>query len=194
MKKAKLSALIFSCFLLLSSLAVAQSGTDFNAFRSRNAFHLEAGGKAWGWSLNYERRYILSADLRFSWQLGVSKRIGNDWTPDPDRERDFLIPISLHLMYGGGKHQAEAALGTTLKTIHGFSSGNVRYPTLEGGFWMMGVGQLGYRFQSPDYGPVFRVFYSPIYQYLNRHTVGEKSFYHWFGVSVGWALKHAYVG
>lgn len=194
MKKAKTLTLFLFLLLSLFIGGQAQSGTDFNAFRSRNAFHLEAGGKAWRWSLNYERRYFLRPDLRFSWQFGVSKRFGGNWTPDPDSQRDLLIPITLHLMYGGGNHQAEVALGTTLKTINGFSSGNVRFPTIEGGFWMMGVGQLGYRYQSPDYGPVIRVFYSPIYQYLNKHTVGEKSFYHWFGVSLGWALKHAYVG
>jgi hypothetical protein len=185
-----------SIFLLISLQisSSAQTGTDFNAFQSRNAFHLEIGGKAWGGSLNYERRYILRPDLRFSWQVGISKRFGGTWTRDPDIDRDLLIPITLHLMYGKGNHQAEIALGTTLKTINGFSSGNVRYPTIEGGFWMMGVGQAGYRFQLPDYGPVIRVFYSPIYQYLNRHTAGEQSFYHWFGLSVGWSLKHAYVG
>lgn len=181
-------------FLGLFISSQAQSGTDLNAFQSRNIFHLEVGGKAWGYSLNYERRYILRSDLRFSWQFGVSRRTGNSWTPDPDAQRNLLLPVSVHLMYGEGNHQAEVALGTTLKTRTGFSSGNTRFPTIEGGFWMMGVMQAGYRYQAPDYGPVFRIFYSPIYQYLNQHTVGEKSFYHWFGISLGWALKHAYVG
>ena len=186
--------LCLALFLFACSYLPGQSGTELGAFHSRNSFHLEVGGKAWGGSLNYERRYIPYENLRWAWQLGVGRRMDARWIPDPDEESNLLFPISVHLMYGPDHHQLEVSLGTTLKTTTGFSRGNVGYPTIEGGFRMMGTCQIGYRYQPHVYGPVFRVFYSPIYQYLNQHTPGEPSFFHWLGVSLGWALKHAYVG
>lgn len=181
---------------LLSGTSIAQSAPDYNDFQARNAFHIELGGRAILWSLNYERRYILNESTRWAFQVGVGNQLGE---PNMRQQRlgldssNLMFPLSLHLLKGRSRHQLEVGLGATVQTRQSIRQGNVRYPQLERGSRLTGVGLIGYRFHSHLSGPVFRLFYSPLYQYLNRHPDEGTGFHHHFGLSVGWALQNVKV-
>jgi hypothetical protein len=196
MSLTRLFALVGLLFGLLSTAAHAQSSPHYNDFQARNSFHFELGGRAIPWSLNYERRYILNETTRWAFQLGVGNRMGE---PNMRQQRlgldssNLMFPLSLHLMKGRSRHQLEVGLGVTVQARHSIRQGNVRYPRLERGSRLAGAALIGYRFHPHLSGPVFRLFYSPLYQYLNRPPDQSNGFHHNFGLSVGWALQNVKV-
>ena len=83
------------------------------------------------------------------------------------------------------KHHIELGLGTQLMS---YDIREVISPT-EIGFTRkneaLGTYTVGYRFQSPDGGFVFRVFYGPFFYQDDIYFRYE----HWGGISIGYAFK-----
>ncbi len=181
--------------LCLSCLFAIAQPPKYNSFQARNAFYFEAGGQTWATSLNYERRYHLSENARLHWHIGVGQGTYR-FAPEPNFVDNFSVPVGLSLSIAAAEHQLEAGLGTTLRMQFDFGSGgnNTSNPVFEGKLKMMGVPHIGYRYAPPTGGLLIRVIYSPIFRYLNHKTTLDHQWRHWFGVSIGWALKNAAVG
>ena len=126
-------------------------------------------------------------------QLGFGKRFDRIGAGPDTLSGDMMIPISITGMYGKEPHHLELGLGTTLKFQNGFSNGKYIYPTIEGKILFMGTLQAGYRYHPPLDGIVIRLNYTGIFQYLNGHPAAGPQVNHWFGASIGIALRNANV-
>lgn len=165
--------LIFTTLFIIYSLNVPAQ-TDSLNFK-KNAFYLEIGGVGGHASLNYER------SLWRKNQFDIIGRVGLNFYNMVDFKGDFnpdlTIPFMAGVMYGR-QHKAEFGFGQTFSsTIEAdLDSGE---PTRVNHFNT--IFNLGYRYQKPGGGLLFRCMYTPIIEY-------QEVFYHWFGVSIGYTF------
>jgi hypothetical protein len=182
------SSLLLLVLLALLGPVTGQKAAE-NAYWSRNAFFLELGGKAWAYSLNYERRVVLSPMVRLGIQAGLGINLIED-PPDFMHGGNLLLPFSLNWMIGKSENQFEAGFGTTVQGTSSFKFGQINYPTLGDKVKAIGFLHLGYRYHPPLGGLVFRVGYTPMFRYLNFFPPGGKHIQHWAGISIGIAPKN----
>jgi hypothetical protein len=141
---------------LVAHPAAAQ--TPETPFTTRNAYYVEAGGNALLYSVNYER--MVAAGL--SARVGVS--LLPAWIPVAGDDGDdggamvVMVPVQAGYVFGTGNHHLEVGVGATL----GHSA--VDIGGLEGKEnWAFGTGTIGYRFQRPDAGNLFRLTVTPLF-------------------------------
>ena len=154
---ARFSRLVFAfaaLFSLLDLTAAAQ--TPPPPFTARNAVYLEGGGNALLYSMNYERMVI----------GGLSARVGVSlipaWFPwvgeGDDGAALVMVPVQAGYVSGTGNHHLEIGAGAT------FGNASVDIGDLEGKeSWVFGTGTVGYRFQRPEGGVVFRATVTPLF-------------------------------
>lgn len=162
---------------LLPILLLAQSN-PLRDFHSRNSFFVEGGGKAVYYSLNYERRYLISESHKIGAQVGVAPAIGQ-----------ILFPISVNSITGATAHQLETGLGLTLVSESKVVTGRYNYHGL-GEMNTIGTAHLGYRYQPPLGGLLIRVGYTPLFAITADAPFDGPRFVHWFGISLGISLKN----
>ena len=115
--------------LAVPALCYAQGG--------RTAVYAELGGNALLYSLNAERRVSPHLALR----IGAGY-LGIDGTGDDALARgDLYVPVMANLLVGRGAHRFEVGAGVVLVTA------GPSYPT----------STVGYRYQRPEGGGVFRI-------------------------------------
>ena len=159
------SILLAICFLVLSSITVAQTHDSRN---KQNQLYLELGGNAVLYSFNYER--ILPDN--FTLRAGISYLPGLIIVEGTF----FLIPVSGSYLIGSESSKLEIGLGATLFTgtdveIFGYDG------TAETLIFLTGI--VGYRYISQG-GFVFRVAFTPYY-----HSDADPEFIPSAGLSFG---------
>ena len=146
-------------FALAATVALAQplaAQTPADPFTARNVVYIEAGGNALLYSVNYERMII----------GGLTARVGAGfipaWFPWVDEDDDgallTVVPVQLSFVFGPGNHHMEMGAGAT------FGNASVDIGDLEGSeSWVFGTGTVGYRYQPPEGGIVFRATLTPLF-------------------------------
>lgn len=165
--QASFALLLF--LLLVPCVARAQAPTPTTP-TARNAFYLELGGNALLYSINYDR---LFTDR-------ISGRVGVMFFGAADGESSAGVvgtPIMANYLFGEGNSRFEAGAGVLL-----VSGGidNVEGYEDEDFSGSVGTATLGYRYQRPDGGFVFRAGLTPIFSLDGIAP--------WFGISFGYAF------
>jgi hypothetical protein len=149
--------------LLFTSSAFAQT--------ARNAIYGELGGNGLVLSFNYERRFTET----FAWRAGFAY-IG---TEDSDGDDDWAITAPLMINYISrpqANHHFETGLGIVVIAGEGSDFWSDVDEEFSGA---AGTATIGYRYQKPEGGFVFRAGLTPIFDLEN---IGP-----WAGVSFGYA-------
>lgn len=181
------------CLLLLPALFAQE--TNLNAWQSRNQFLVEGGGQAVYFSLKYERRYALNEDWRIAGQIGIA--------PYSERETglngeaafryEAWVPLAVLATYGRGMHHAEGGIGLTIPYLSQVGRSGTHQLRSEGPAIPQLI--LGYRLHPEIDGLVLRLNYvlhlrAP---YARNIQDTQNGLMHWFGISLGAALKNANV-
>ena len=144
---------------------------------ARNAFYVELLGNGLIYSVNYDRR--LTDNL--AGRVGFAFVSGED--SDGDRASIVIAPVMGSYLFGEGNSHFEAGLGVLLASasVEDVGSGDEDWfdETVEGST-VLGTGVLGYRYQRPDGGFVFRVGLTPVFT--------TSDFAPWFGISFGYGF------
>lgn len=153
----------------LLALAVLLVAADL---RAQNAAYVELGGNAILPSINYERRI----NERWSGRAGLSYVVGET---TEDTEHTLIIPLTLSwISHPSSKHHFEVGGGLTIVT--GDSQDLFENVDDDEKFSKaFGTGILGYRYQKPDGGLIFRAGVTPL--------IGDGEVLPWLGVSVGYS-------
>lgn len=136
---------------------------------AKNTFFVELLGNAAIYSLNYERF--------FTPQLGI--RVGAMYIQAEDEGDEIsvgLFPIMATYLFGEGNSHFETGLGIGIGTA-GIETTNL------GEDWdseVYGTATLGYRYQKPTGGVIFRAGFTPAFAGGNLIP--------WVGASVGYAF------
>lgn len=147
-------ALAFAALVALPGPPAAAQ-TPWTPFTARNSVYLEAGGNALLYSVNYERLVIGNLSAR----VGVSAIPGwFPWVEGDDGAGLVMVPVLASVMFGPGNHHFEVGGGAT------FGNASVDIGDLEGSeHWVYGSGMIGYRYQRPEGGLVFRATMTPLF-------------------------------
>lgn len=153
------------------ALASAPSSAAAQAADSlaKTAVYMEAGGNAVLLSVNFDR--LLTNHLAF--RVGMNAIGGSGGDNDTGV---LVVPVMLSLLAGNGASRAEFGAGA------GFSTGELDFGELgdvdlDG---IYGTATLGYRYQPPAGGVIFRAGFTPLL--INEEV------WPWVGVSVGYAF------
>ncbi|HEU0053131.1 MAG TPA: hypothetical protein VFQ39_08130 [Longimicrobium sp.] len=169
----------------LVALAFAAAGTTRAAAQAapaavtaRNAVYVELLGNGVLYSVNYDRRLTDNVAGR----VGVSFLTVEE--DDGDRGTLAMAPIVASYLFGEGNSHFEAGLGVLLASASvsdvGDDEGEDWFDLSGSASGVLGTGVLGYRYQRPDGGFVFRAGLTPIFD--------TEDFIPWFGVSFGYAF------
>jgi hypothetical protein len=158
--------------VLATGTAAAQDTTPAAAGPvAKNTFYVELLGNAAVYSLNYERF--------FTPKLGV--RVGGMFlrgeTDEGDEATVGLFPVMATYLLGEGNSHFETGLGIGIVT----ASADIEEVDEEfSGSAVYGTATLGYRYQKPTGGVIFRVGFTPAY--------ADGNLIPWVGASVGYAF------
>ena len=171
--------LSFLTCLLLAAPAAAQDGAPASEPEARNALYFELGGNALLYSLNYERRVRDALSARAGLMFLSLEGTDSDSGESAD-VNVALIPLMINGLLGDGAGRLELGIGP----IFGLAGGSVT--DVEGtevdfsGVGLAGVtSTIGYRYQPPDGGIIFRAGLVPFYS-------GKPQL--WAGLSLGYAF------
>jgi hypothetical protein len=162
---------LFAAFGAAVPAASAQQiPTEEIAPTARNAFYVELLGNGLLYSLNYDR---LFAD-QISGRVGIML-IGA--ANDTSAAGVIAAPILANYLFGRGNSHFEAGIGITLMSG---AVENVEEIEEEGFSGAVGTATLGYRYQRPGGGFVFRAGLTPFF--------GGGGILPWFGLSFGYGF------
>lgn len=165
---------------LLFCLLVGTVGLTYAQFQySRNVFYVEGMGQGGLYALNYERHFRLDESLYLAARVGAA--------PSP---LSFNTPVGINLLWGETAHRLEGGIGMTFLYRSVISQGSLilhYFERVEGSVKAL---YLGYRYQSPQGGFLFRIGYQPLFADASlQNGLGEQGFSHWMGISLGLALR-----
>lgn len=146
--------------------ASSQSAQARNARFQTNqqmSFYMEFLGNA----------FLYSANLDYRFHPAMSARVGAGLVglPFSDESELMLFPITLNALPGWGAKRVELGAGVVLGEV-GTSDGNRKFHLTM---------TLGYRYQSPESGKVFRIGITPSFFW-------GAWLFPWIGISVGGVL------
>ena len=167
--------LIPALVLVFGPGARAQASAD----PARNSVYLELFGNGGMYSLNYDRELTEGVRVR----VGFAGWTAQDFFGGPDVSMQ-TIPVSLHLLRGRGRHQADIGGGI----VTGRKTRDSDFPGDSANFMSL-VGIIGYRYQRPESGFVFRAGFTPFYGLGDEDDAyPEKGFLPSVGVSLGFGF------
>ncbi len=182
------SAFLYSIILLLISLATDVHGqktpdTEFkpdtisvsksNPDSYRRSFFAELAGNSFGVTGNYDRRF--KSNRNDGWGFRAGAGIGSYYFTPEHVRRYIAVPLGINYILGKRRSGLESGIGFTTQ----FATSNVAFG--DPSVMLIGVYNLGYRFQPLGSDLMFRAGWSPIF---NRHGF----FPGWAGVSIGYSL------
>lgn len=148
--------------------------------KARNALYLDLMGTGGWYGLNYERIVYNKEKLCIGVSSGVSvtnlKDFYRQFNPD------FSLPISLNTFYGKN-HHVELGIGSTFASVVRANEDYVARRYLNINLTMT----LGYRYQKPEGGFLFRAAYTPILS-VYRQIAENGEFKNWFSLSFGYSF------
>jgi hypothetical protein len=139
----------FSLLFIILSLVFTNGFAQFKS----NTIYAEIGGNGGLYSLNYDKLFILSQQLKLAPRIGISW-LGGD---------RFTLPIEANLLLGkntDSKNYAEFGIGTTIvsKKTQNISDFSVVNETInEKGANAILTSRLGFRHQKPSGGFMYRI-------------------------------------
>lgn len=136
------------------------------------AFYAEFAGNGGVYSVNCDKR-IFGNDKN-----SLNLRIGIGYVPSKDNDDDIFIPFEILMITGKGKHHPEFGLGVTME---------IR-PERSGTWEPYLFGRIGYRFQKPGGGWLFRIGFTPYSSYFNDYTGADHLIQPFGGISVGYSF------
>jgi hypothetical protein len=158
------------CLLLILVLTISTkviSQQDSNKlFTKRNSLYIELGGNAGYYSINYDIIFYQRGSFQCGWRNGFSLL--------PIINLPIFIPLEVNTLFGKSKHHFECGLGYTPAIFIGETEDKYRDIILV---------RLGYRYQKPDGGFLFRIGFTPGISNINDNH--EYRFGPWFGISIG---------
>ncbi|HYH78286.1 MAG TPA: hypothetical protein VEX86_00765 [Longimicrobium sp.] len=163
------TALALAFSLTAVGAAAAQDTAPVATGVAKNTFFVELLGNAGLYSLNYERF--------FTPRLGL--RVGGMYIQAEDEGDEVavgLFPIMATYLLGEGNSHFETGVGIGIATA-GVESTDLGD---EWGSAVYGTATLGYRYQKPAGGVMFRVGFTPV--------VASGNVFPWVGASVGYAF------
>jgi hypothetical protein len=164
-------AAVLAASLALSAAGSAAAQDAAGPRVANNTFFVELGGNAVAYSVNYERF--------FTPKLAV--RVGGMYLQADDdagtRVGIGLFPIMGTYLLGEGNSHFETGAGLGIATA-GVSSTDIGDDWGDSGVYATAT--LGYRYQKPEGGVIFRAGFTPIF--------ADGNLVPWVGVSVGYAF------
>jgi hypothetical protein len=180
-KNRMISRIICVALIAAFSFGSAQKSTAQIVDLQHSAY-IELAGSAGIWSLNYD---LVALNIN---NFKVGARLGFGFMTEgyPGTTLDVHVPLTVNFMYAfKEKHHIELGVGTQIAS---YEIRSVKTAT-DAGFVRkteaLGNMTLGYRFQNPKGGFMFRVFYSPFFYQDGIYFRYE----HWGGVSLGYAFN-----
>ena len=168
--------------ILFSALAVAVVPDHLAGQEvARNALYVELGGSGGVASMNYERR-ISAARLRIgAAQWSVDDLLGGG------SESYLIIPLTVSSVRGSGRHHLETGGGVGFGRYSQTSSLD---DTKSSDSFVTLSGIIGYRFQKPGSGFLFRAVFTPMYGLGDEDVAWpQRGFYPLAGISFGYAFR-----
>jgi hypothetical protein len=122
-----------------------------------NAYYVELGGNGLLYSVNVDRRILPAMGVRVG--VGVVPLLLG--LSVDDRASLITIPVMAYFLTGPGRSHMELGAGAT------FTSAEFKWDTFgdadESASAFIPTGTIGYRYQAPDGGRVFRATLTPVY-------------------------------
>ncbi len=134
---------------------------DLPAREAPSAVYLELGGSAVAYSINYEHRFVPELGLRAG--AGVFPLCVFHC------ETVVVLPLSIQAIVGEGNHHFEVGGGVTITTLR---DKDARFA----------IPEIGYRYEKPDGGFLFRALFTPLFRLNDLKDVTP-----WAGLSFGYA-------
>lgn len=170
MSKFRPAALALALGLIAAGPAAAQD-TAAGPRVASNTFFVELGGNAVVYSLNYERFFTPKVAIRVG---GMYLQADDD---NGTQVGVGLFPVMATYLLGQGNSHFETGAGIGIATA-GVSDTDI------GEDWgdsaVYGTATLGYRYQKPEGGVIFRAGFTPLY--------ADGNLIPWVGLSVGYAF------
>jgi len=166
---------------MLAALTVAATPLRVSGqVESRDVVYAELLGNGGLFSINYERR-VSAVHMRVgfaSWTIDDLFGIGQD--------RFTVVPVTVSHLVGSGSHHLESGGGVTLG-VSEVTSGFGGSSTSAGFVSLTGI--VGYRYQKPTGGFIFRAALTPFYGF-GREGVAypDRGFFPSLGISFGAAF------
>ena len=152
--------------MVLAAASPAAAQDDVPVFHARTAVYVEAGGNAGIASINVDRMVLDGVSLRVG-VMPVTVGLASG----------VVMPMTAQYLIGGGSNFLEIGGGATL--LAGEYDLEV-FDAEDSGTTLVPTGTIGYRFQRPAGGAVFRVTLNPIF--LDSEPV------FWGGLSFGYSF------
>lgn len=162
--------LFFFCF----SLQVLKSQVDSIQY-PKSVFHIEAFGIGGMGSINYERILTVQSPWMVLGRVGISTYNWRDFTNHVNP--DLIIPFAFIGLFGYD-HKAELGIGQSYTNV--VRTNPVSWSPERISEWNANF-TIGYRYQKANGGLIFRLCYTPILE-------NYKTYWHWGGVSIGYAF------
>lgn len=165
-------ALAFAASLPLA--ARAATAQEVQPALARNAVYVELLGNGLLYSINYDRLLTPNA----------AGRVGLMFVTAEDDQGDSgtvaIVPVMGSWLWGDGNSHFETGIGLALATASFDFADEFDVDESGGATTVYGTGVLGYRYQRPGGGFVFRVGLTPVFT--------TNDFAPWFGLSFGYAF------
>lgn len=139
--------LIIICLFLYGSVSLSQS--------RQNSIYFEALGNGIIYSVNYDRLFTEN----FGGRIGVMYLSSFDVVVS-SAENILVVPLMANYFIGGS-HKLE--LGAGILLVQADNIGFFGIESGQGGSAVGGTATVGYRYQKPEGGLVFRIGFTPVY-------------------------------
>lgn len=174
-----LACVVLNCYLLI--LNVSAANAQLKQFLKPEVLegdqvHVELFGPCGYYSVNFERNVLKRRSLQ------LKARIGFSITPWPERNRwywHFIFPIQGFMLLGKGPGMFEISSGSVFWDI---------LPKEDWPHFWINVG-MGYRYQSPKNGLVFRIGPLIAYPIQRIDPFPMRNINIRGAISLGWTLK-----
>lgn len=170
----KKNYLLIIILLTVTNIINAQKKEDIDF--AQNSVYIELGGTGLIYSINYERNLIKGKTLYANARIGITA-IPNDY---------YNVPLELILLKGKKKSFIEVGLGYSPWIEPNSYKDNFRresYTRVSHYF----VPKLGYRYQKPKGGFLFKISVTPTIFYISD-TYYNNDFNLWGGISLGYCF------
>lgn len=148
----------------------------------QHSVYAELAGSAGIYSINYDLIAFKFNDLKLGARAGLSF-LSEGYEGS---SVDLHLPITLNLMYTfKERHHAELGIGTQIASYEIRKINSAEDVGFTRKTEALGNYTLGYRYQQPEGGFMFRVFYSPFFYQDGIYFRYE----HWAGLSIGYTFK-----
>ncbi|WP_146260455.1 hypothetical protein [Algoriphagus chordae] len=158
-------------------------------FSGRNMIFLEIGGNAGQYAFNYGRLFYQKESFKLTVNVGFSlwmDPIENStvWNP--------ALPLELSALLGKSKHNFEFGVGLTpyleADITSSFESGELVQTKGPRNLASILPFRIGYRYQKPEGGLLFRVGYTPFFKFSNSSDEKIEFQALQVGLGVGWSF------